>query len=436
MREISRIDVVTMNKTIKYIMLALLLTVLPQSALAACNQTFPDVLCDYWAYDYIQWAYDIGIINGYTDGTFHPDAPITRAEMIVMLWRLNNPTLTPTPKPTVTPTPTQTPIQTSIKSMIEGATAGQTIDIPSGTYNERIVFQNSGTSTNPITITTIGNVVFDGQDTTDRIGNIAFDLKGQSYITISNIVIKNYGIGIDTNGFPGVNGITIDNVTIDTTGSSAIQFSNFVRYSSIKNSHVKNNGYNSIALYGTFSNKAYPDTYTHHINIENNLIEGAFGHSAIDLFGDLEYVNIIGNNIVGDSTGGGMFTHTTPDGLDKLASHINISYNVINGSANAWQQKGMYIELNDSIVSYNTIYGRSDESAIYGTLMSNNVTYKNNTIYNNYFGIRVPGNNMYYLDNEITNNAVDYVFDVGTYTVRLKYGTESISNNGATVTYI
>ena len=46
-------------------------------------------------YKSILWAYQEGIIKGYNDGTFRPDDPTSRANMAVMLWRLAG-------KPTVT----------------------------------------------------------------------------------------------------------------------------------------------------------------------------------------------------------------------------------------------------------------------------------------------------------------------------------------------
>ena len=41
--------------------------------------TPPDII-GHWAQYYIQPLVDSGIINGYPDGTFKPDNPITRAE--------------------------------------------------------------------------------------------------------------------------------------------------------------------------------------------------------------------------------------------------------------------------------------------------------------------------------------------------------------------
>ena len=46
------------------------------------NLPFSDVNTDLWSADYIYSAYTAGYINGYGDGTFKPDSPITRAEAV------------------------------------------------------------------------------------------------------------------------------------------------------------------------------------------------------------------------------------------------------------------------------------------------------------------------------------------------------------------
>ena len=48
--------------------------------------SFPDVGPDHPNAAAIRWAKHQGVINGYTDGTFRPDAPITREEIAVLLW--------------------------------------------------------------------------------------------------------------------------------------------------------------------------------------------------------------------------------------------------------------------------------------------------------------------------------------------------------------
>lgn len=51
---------------------------------------FVDVPETAWYYNAVRWAYDHNIISG-TDAThFSPNAPITRAQLIQILWRLHN----------------------------------------------------------------------------------------------------------------------------------------------------------------------------------------------------------------------------------------------------------------------------------------------------------------------------------------------------------
>lgn len=49
------------------------------------NTAFKDVPKNYYASGYIQSALEQGIIKGYRNGTFHPSEPVTRAEMAVLI---------------------------------------------------------------------------------------------------------------------------------------------------------------------------------------------------------------------------------------------------------------------------------------------------------------------------------------------------------------
>ena len=48
-----------------------------------------DEIIDFVA-PYVDFAVEAGLLNGYEDGTFRPEAPVTRAEFVVMLNRLND----------------------------------------------------------------------------------------------------------------------------------------------------------------------------------------------------------------------------------------------------------------------------------------------------------------------------------------------------------
>lgn len=51
------------------------------------NGSFPDVQ-GHWAAPYIGALTQAGYIKGYTDGTFRPDRPVTRAELVALLNRI------------------------------------------------------------------------------------------------------------------------------------------------------------------------------------------------------------------------------------------------------------------------------------------------------------------------------------------------------------
>jgi uncharacterized repeat protein (TIGR01451 family) len=50
-------------------------------------QTFRDVPPDYWAYNDIETAYELGYLEGYPDGTFRPDHPTSRADSVILFDR-------------------------------------------------------------------------------------------------------------------------------------------------------------------------------------------------------------------------------------------------------------------------------------------------------------------------------------------------------------
>lgn len=51
--------------------------------------SFTDVAADQWYTDAVLWAAGEGIAEGYGDGSFRPDAPVSREQMVTMLWRFN-----------------------------------------------------------------------------------------------------------------------------------------------------------------------------------------------------------------------------------------------------------------------------------------------------------------------------------------------------------
>ncbi len=69
------------NKIFSVLLVALLLV-----STAAAAKTFSDVE-GHWAEPYVQQMTDTGLINGFEDGTFRPDASVTRADALVLISR-------------------------------------------------------------------------------------------------------------------------------------------------------------------------------------------------------------------------------------------------------------------------------------------------------------------------------------------------------------
>jgi len=55
------------------------------SAESTSTQPYPDVMSDRWSAAKISWAKESQIVKGYPDGSFQPDKPVTRAELVAVL---------------------------------------------------------------------------------------------------------------------------------------------------------------------------------------------------------------------------------------------------------------------------------------------------------------------------------------------------------------
>jgi len=49
--------------------------------------SFEDVPTEYWSYKYVEYCYNTGVVQGYGDELYHPDAPLTRDQMAVYVAR-------------------------------------------------------------------------------------------------------------------------------------------------------------------------------------------------------------------------------------------------------------------------------------------------------------------------------------------------------------
>jgi hypothetical protein len=95
---------------------------------------FPDVPADHRFRTAIEALYDAGIVDGYLDGTFRPDAPVTRAQIakwLVLLLGVH--TEEPGPPPPFSDLPTQSG-EASVDFIGEAARAGITQGFDDGTF--------------------------------------------------------------------------------------------------------------------------------------------------------------------------------------------------------------------------------------------------------------------------------------------------------------
>ncbi|MCY3650425.1 MAG: S-layer homology domain-containing protein [Acidimicrobiaceae bacterium] len=57
------------------------------TVIAQSTQRFPDVPPDHEAFEAIEWAAEVGITIGYTDGTFKPERPLNKTHAVVFMER-------------------------------------------------------------------------------------------------------------------------------------------------------------------------------------------------------------------------------------------------------------------------------------------------------------------------------------------------------------
>ncbi|NIM52883.1 MAG: hypothetical protein GTO22_27200, partial [Gemmatimonadales bacterium] len=50
-------------------------------------RNFPDVPADSWAYIYVEYCVENGVVSGYPDGLYHPGWQVTRDQMAVYIAR-------------------------------------------------------------------------------------------------------------------------------------------------------------------------------------------------------------------------------------------------------------------------------------------------------------------------------------------------------------
>jgi len=88
-------------------------------------QLFDDVGPTHVFWDEIHWGVDNDIVDGYSDGTFRPTAPVSRQAMVAFLYRISNSPLGPFPATGFTDVPANSPFRIPIEwAVSQGITNG------------------------------------------------------------------------------------------------------------------------------------------------------------------------------------------------------------------------------------------------------------------------------------------------------------------------
>ena len=249
------------------------------------------------------------------------------------------------------------------------AVAGDTIYLVDGTWtDEFIVFSNSGTEGNPITMTGYDSTPILDCSNPGSSNSRAIIMHDRDYINISNIKFTNYYRVVDS---VRSSHIYLDNLTVVYTGEQTIYFQD-VAYSSIKNCDLDGAHWNTILIGSSCS----------HITIENNKIHNNYAHALIDVYGSGGIIDnlIIKGNLFYDTGYPAIYTHGASQGLG------GINWIIENNTAHGFTGNVIEIELKDGIIRDNVIYDITQPHAwtaypIALTDGSNNVTMERNNIY-------------------------------------------------------
>ena len=291
--------------------------------------------------------------------------------------------------------------------------AGDTVFIKAGTYNERIIVQNSGTADNYIVFLNYQNdtVIIDGTGISwGGAWNGLFDLSDKSYIEIKGLQIKNAdyaGIWAENSNYILIK----ENYTYNTF-SSGIGIWN-CSYVQVENNEVElacNDGEQECI---TIAN-------SHHCNVLKNNVHdngaGTEGGEGIDVKAGSHDVNVYQNEVHHLNNRLGIYA----DAWDTLTYNINIYQNIVHhctetGLAVASESGGLIENVNifNNIIYFNQYggielgswsdIGFTGKKPIEHIKIINNTCYKNGA-YNDGWGFGIVIDNPDAKDVVIRNN--------------------------------
>ena len=273
-------------------------------------------------------------------------------------------------------------------------TAGATVYVEAGVYNESVTFPASGTASNPITFASYPGqtATIDGTGLSVNGTQGLINIINQSYITVNGFEIRNYTTSKAT--------LTPAGIWITGSGSGVQLLNNLVH--NITTTSEKNGNAFGIAVYGTSS------TPITNLTISGNQVYSLkTGESeSVNVDGNVTYFSIT-NNIVHDNDNIGIdaigFEGVGPTGYDQ-AKYGEISgntvYNIsgINnpGEGDSYDADGLYCDGCAYVIfERNTVYkcdlnmeAASEHKGHDGSYVTirNNVFYDANTV-----GISIGG---------------------------------------------
>ncbi len=288
------------------------------------------------------------------------------------------------------------------------ATAGSTVYVGAGTYNESVTFANSGTSSAPI--------IFNGQ------GVAIVDGTGVACCTSPSFAQSNGFIGTNTQGLfnigaaSGVNHLTIEGFTIQNykvssaskvpvgvlivgSGTGINFLNNTVK--NIQTTAGKNGNAYGIGVFGISSTPLS-------VNVSGNTVTGCLtGESETTTFNGNVQNFVVSNNTIYNNDNIGMdaigFEGVGPTGYDQAKNgdvYGNLIYNNSAyknaGEGNSYDEDGLYCDGCSGVTfERNTLYGNDlniEAASETSGEVSSNVIIRNNLVYAaNSCGISVGG---------------------------------------------
>jgi hypothetical protein len=291
----------------------------------------------------------------------------------------------------------------TIQHAANTVTAGATVYVEAGVYNEAVNFPNSGTSSEPITFASYSGqtAVIDGTGLSCCTSNPAssgneteglITIVNQSYLTISGFEIRNFTTSSAT---PTPAGVWI-------TGSgTGVQIVNNLVHNITTTSEKNGNAF-GIAVYGTASTPITQLTIS-----GNQVYDLKTGESeSVNVDGNVTYFTI-SNNIVHDNDNIGIdaigFEGVGPTGSDQ-ARYGEISGNTVYnisaihnpGEGNEYDADGLYCDGCEYVIfERNTVYAcdlNMEAASEHKSHDSSYVTIRNNVFYDaNTVGISIGG---------------------------------------------